>query len=311
MHAKGILATVGNHDVDSRGHKDDSIPREALMRLNPPFPAGEKGLSDTYWAHGYYMQDFKIGASTVVRFLVLNSCGLHEARDELHRGVLTTYTLDRIRDELGSLPQSQVSIAICHHHPQTHSELGLGADDVIKNGQLLLDVLAEKGHWLVVHGHKHHAKIEYAKGQVFQPIVFAAGSFSGRLEADNALVSKNHFHLVEIDCDRAELAGQIASWNWIPGLGWERYPPGSKLAFPSKTGFGFRGSVIELAQSIASLLGSSSLMRWPDLQARTPHVAHLMPKQFLALQHYLRENHGLKILFDDLGLPEQIGRVAS
>ena len=44
MCAKSVLATVGNHDVDSRGHADDAFPREALMKLEPPFPAGDEHL---------------------------------------------------------------------------------------------------------------------------------------------------------------------------------------------------------------------------------------------------------------------------
>jgi hypothetical protein len=190
------------------------------------------------------------------------------------------------------------------------SELGLGADDVIKNGQSLLDILAEKNHWLVVHGHKHHAKVEYAKGQVFQAVVFAAGSFSGRLEGSNALVSKNHFHVIEIDCERTELAGRIKSWNWVPGSGWEQSSPGSQGGFPCETGFGFRGSTTDLAKSVAERLGSAQLMKWPDLQTQTPDISHLMPKQFLALAKTLKEDHSVKVLFDDLGQPEQIGKVA-
>lgn len=242
--------------------------------------------------------------------MVLNSCWLHEARDELHRGVLTTYTLERIKEELTGLPKAKVNIAVCHHHPHSHSELGLGADDVIKNGQSLLDILAESGHWLVVHGHKHHAKVEYAKGQVFQSVVFAAGSVSGRLEGSNALVSKNHFHVVEIDCDRPELAGRITSWSWVPGVGWEQSSSGNKMGFPCETDFGYRGSIADLAKSVVSSLGTASVMKWPSLQLNAPEVEHLMPKQFSALAQCLQGDHGVKILFDELGQPEQIGRVA-
>jgi Calcineurin-like phosphoesterase len=117
MKARGVLATVGNHDVDSRTHADDAFPREALMRLCPPFPSGDFDQSNKYWAHGYYIQDFKISASICARFLVVNSCWLHEARDELHRGVLTTYTLDQIKSELAALPTAHINVAICHHHP--------------------------------------------------------------------------------------------------------------------------------------------------------------------------------------------------
>src|SRR5258708_3015416 len=49
MKAAGVVATVGNHDVDSRTRDGDSFPREALMRLDPRFPSGYATTSDQYW----------------------------------------------------------------------------------------------------------------------------------------------------------------------------------------------------------------------------------------------------------------------
>jgi 3',5'-cyclic AMP phosphodiesterase CpdA len=300
LSADGVVATVGNHDLDSRGHSLDSFPREQLMRLQPPFPASDSALSDRYWAHGFCVQD--MGQA---RFLVLNTCWLHEARDELERGVITDYTLERIKAQLSAMPKQPLNIAVCHHHPHPHTDLKLGFDDVIRNGQKLLNMLADDGHWMVIHGHKHHAKIEYAQGQFRQPIVLACGSFSGRLEGDNAQVSKNYFHVVDLLARSGGLAGQITSWTWVPGLGWKEYastPP----VFPSRVGFGATASIEQLAESISRQINSAAL-EWTDLVAADAEIQYLMPKELKALIDELKTQYRIETVYDEFGFPKQLG----
>jgi calcineurin-like phosphoesterase family protein len=299
--ASGVVATVGNHDVDSRGHSEGGFPREALMRLKPPFPASETRLSDKYWAHGYCFQ--VVGQA---RFLVINTCWLHEARDELERGVVSDYTIEQIADELKKPSASAFNIAVFHHHPHPHTDLKLGADDIIKNGQKLLDLLADHGQWLVVHGHKHHPKVEYAQGQYQQPIVLASGSFSGRLEGDNAAVSKNYFHLVQIQKFGSQLVGEMVSWQWIPGLGWRQYAA-SPPALPSRVGFGCRETPEALAMKVAGFIGSRASVEWSELVSNIPQLKFMMPKQFEALTILLDQQFSLRVLRDDYSLPKQLG----
>jgi hypothetical protein len=199
-----------------------------------------------------------------------------------------------------------LNIAVCHHHPHVHSDLKLGVDDVIRNGQRFLNLLADNGQWMVIHGHKHHPKIEYAQGEFRQPIVLASGSFSGRLEGENALVSKNYFHIIDIQRTSPRLAGQVRSWNWIPGLGWTEYastPP----EFPSRVGFGSSTAVDRLAQEVASIIGSRAAIRWEELTQQQPELAFLMPKQLRALISDLRDTHSIYTVYDDLNYPKQMG----
>jgi 3',5'-cyclic AMP phosphodiesterase CpdA len=301
MQASGVVATVGNHDVDSRTHDSDSFPRESLMRLTPRFPTGDTNTSDQYWAHGFCFQEFGDA-----RFLVLNTCWLHEARDELNRGVVTSYTLEQVKERLNSLPKKPLNFVICHHHPHPHSELGLGFDDVIQNGQRLLDLLSDDAYWMVIHGHKHHPKIEYAQGQYRQPVVLACGSFSGRLEGDNALVSKNYFHLVEIKDSAGRIAGTIRSWNWVPGLGWKQYSD-SLPAFPSKIGFGASLKIEDLAQSVAQQVTNKVANNWSGLVNALPELEFLMPRQLNALITLLKKQYKIETVYDDFGYPAQLG----
>lgn len=301
LQAKVVVATVGNHDVDSRGHATDSFPRESLMRLVPRFPATDDRLADHYWAHGYYITEV-----SDVRFLVLNSSWLHEARDDLDRGVVTSYTLEKLRKELKSPSPSGINIAICHHHPHSHAELGLGADDVMRNGQQLLDLLSDTGLWLVVHGHKHHPKIEYAAGQVDPPVIFACGSFSGRLEGANASISRNYFHIVDLAIPAEAIQGRVSSWAWASGIGWKQYAD-TDSRFPTEFGFGYSGQIQPLAARISDHLAGRSLMDWAELSRKEPALSLLMPKQLTKLINLLASAHNLKVVFDEFLRPRQIG----
>ncbi|WGS49705.1 metallophosphoesterase [Paraburkholderia sp. D15] len=300
--AKEVIATVGNHDVDSRGRVDGTFPREMLMRLAPRFPIGDDALADHFWAHGYYITT--IGPT---RFLVLNSCWLHEHRDELELGAITEYSLEKIRRDLKACGAAEISIAVCHHHPHVHSELKLG-NDIMLNGQAFLDALADTGMWLVIHGHKHHPKIETAKGDLQPPVVLACGSFSGRIEGANATVSRNYFHMAEAECfgDDKELCGTVESWHWVSGLGWESYGNANN-GFPSRSGFGYNGGIKPLARAVAQSVGSSPLVRWSDMLQQQPHLAHLTPKRLNAVLQALRDDHNININCSDSGLPSELG----
>lgn len=300
--AQEVIATVGNHDVDSRGHDVGTIPREALMRLVPRFPIPVDALADHFWAHGYFLTT--IGR---VRFLVLNSSWLHEHRDELERGAVTAYTLEKLRQDLAAHPAAEFNIAVCHHHPHVHSELDLGGD-IMLNGQKLLDVLSANGTWLVIHGHKHHPKIELAQGEFQQPIVLACGSFSGRLEGPNATVSRNYFHMVHVENfgQDAELRGVVESWNWVSGLGWENYG-NANSTFPSRLGFGFEGNLPQLVRAVVESMGAHQLKRWDEMLQLQPDLAHLTPRKLVALCNTLKSKHNIVVTRDETGLPSELG----
>lgn len=300
--ADQVIATVGNHDVDSRGHGVGTIPREALMRLVPRFPIPIESLADHFWAHGYFLTT--IGQ---VRFLVLNSSWLHEHRDELERGAVTSYTLEKLRRDLDGASSASFNVAVCHHHPHVHSDLDLGGD-IMLNGQKFLDTLSGNGAWLIIHGHKHHPKIELAQGEFQRPIVLACGSFSGRLEGANATVSRNYFHVVRVEQfgEDAELRGMVRSWNWVSGYGWQDYG-NSNTTFPSRLGFGFEGSLPQLARAVAESMGSHQLKKWDEMVSLQPDLAHLTPRKLVALRDTLKSKHSIVITYDETGLPSELG----
>jgi len=154
--AKATFATVGNHDVDSRFKDEEPNPFEFLKGLNPAFPFSAAADFDKYWS-----RNFTVTVDPPYRYLVLNTCSSHGYEKEYERGLVSPWTLGEIRKVLSAQDSFLVNILVAHHHPHRHTELGLGDQDDIKGGDALMQLLSEPqfGKWLVIHGHKHHAKI--------------------------------------------------------------------------------------------------------------------------------------------------------
>jgi len=313
--AKDVFATVGNHDVSSRppekndaaaiAEHQDTFPRENLMRLALRFPSASEEKSDKYWSHGYYLERLN-GFS--VNVLIINSCWLHENHTDLYRGSITSYTLEKIRHDLSALSaEDNIGLTILHHHPHQHSELSLGSDDVMRNGQKLIDLLNENGEWLIIHGHKHHPKFVKAAGQIGMPFVMACGSFSGQIGGANASVSRNFLHRISIDVAKG-LKGVVETWAWLDGLGWKKEGTADNK-FPKSFGFGFDGDLRALARSIETDIGGQPAKKWIELQKTFPETRYLLPDEIRLLRRHL-ERLGLQFSGGDNSAlaPYEVGR---
>jgi len=303
--ADHLFATAGNHDLDSRYLSNDYDALEYLKNLTPPFPFPSEEMNDKFWS-----QHFAIFEGDLFRIVVLNSSAYHgaEGRERDH-GRIAPPTIAKIKRSLETVTPKRVNILLCHHHPQQHTEFNLGEYDVMKNGQLLLDLLGSGrlGRWLVVHGHKHHPKISYASGGGGAPVVFSAGSLCASLYPELQSVTRNQFHLITIPINlipQMGLVGVVKSWDWASGEGWA--PAGTKSGLPSVCGFGYRGDPLLLANRIASEV-TGDVEEWSEIKSKIPEVDFLIPQDLAALRYLLRDVHGLSITdLDDL--PRQIGR---
>lgn len=301
--AKLTTATVGNHDLDSRGATFAEEPKELLQQLDPMYPLPDENLNNEYWAN-----NFTLFQGINYSLLLLNTCAKHNSKDEWDRGYITKHTLKKLADKISAAPQKEINILLCHHHPHQHSELSLGDMDVMRNGQLLIDALALNGNWLVIHGHKHHPKISYAAGGASSPIVFAAGSFSGNFEPEAETRTRNQFHLVDIvqlsDKPYA-LHGMIRSWNWAVGCGWLK-ATGGVTGMPPTAGFGARLHPAELAKIVASKMVKSKLKKWGELCQSIPELNYQLPQDYEHFKKILKKDFLLSVE-EDQGAPSQVG----
>jgi hypothetical protein len=304
-----IAATAGNHDLDSRFINGKFNPRQTLEALRPTFP-----LSHTSWYDKFWARHFVSARNDTLRLVVVNSCAYHGANTkEIDYGRISADTVASLRDILrGDAKAPPVNILLCHHHPQMHSELDLGEADVIRGGQLLLDMLGQGdfGDWLVIHGHKHHPKLTYAAGGNGSPIVFSAGSLCATFQGAVQTHVRNQFYLLDIDATNimGGLIGRFRSWNWASNLGWDRAPIGTGL--PADGGFGYRGNIGQLADVIAGFVTATGkpFLHWPELLQFKPELDYLMPSDMALLMSCLKRRASFIVTRDEYGAPLQIGR---
>ncbi|MEQ1885192.1 MAG: metallophosphoesterase [Bryobacteraceae bacterium] len=304
--AEFYTATAGNHDIDSRYQGNDHAPEHILKSLTPSFPLGDDRFDDRYWARAYVIKD-----TNPFRLVLLNSSAYHgNTPTEKNHGRIDKQTLEDLRKDLTNRGKREINILLCHHHPHQHSELGLGEDDVMKQGQLLLDVLGsgQHGRWLVIHGHKHHPKMSYAAGGGGSAIVFAAGSLCSTLYPELQTVARNQFYLVTIDPAKCSggLVGRVQAWDWASGIGWIQGRDNSGL--PAHSGFGLRADPSLVAKRLAEIVDASPTpIPWVTLTQNYSDILYALPQDLNRIEVELSETY--KIQITKIGsVPHEIGR---
>jgi 3',5'-cyclic AMP phosphodiesterase CpdA len=307
LNCEVYTATAGNHDVDSRYKGTDHDPDHILKGLSPSFPLQNETLDDRYWARTYTIHD---GVS--YRLVVLNSSAFHGNNEiEKNHGRIDLKSLERLKHDLASLQNKQINVLLCHHHPHSHSEYDLGEGDVMKQGQLLLDLLGsgQYGRWLVVHGHKHHPKIAYAAGGSNSPVVFGAGSLCSILAGKLQTVARNQFYIIDMDttdCERYGLVGRVRAWDWYPGRGWIEASTNSGL--PAEFGFGERRDPVLIAKGVTALVNASpDSVPWSTILEQLPNIAYLLPQDLSELVRILERDYPVLVTWNGTAIVE-VGR---
>jgi hypothetical protein len=244
--------------------------------------------------------------------VTLNSSATHGYQEqEKNHGRVTPAALSALRKIIEELRNVPIKILLCHHHPHQHDELNLGPNDVMADGQRLLDLLSKdtSGTWLVVHGHKHHPKISYAAGGSNAPVVLASGSLCSALFLELQTEARNQFHTVTFDLDtisRLGLVGRVRSWYWHCGTGWETSHRGTGL--PYECGFGHRGRPTSMADAIRDEI-KNDLRAWNTIASKIESVNYMLPQDFDYMRSYLHERHKIKITDDERGQPFEVSEV--
>jgi hypothetical protein len=306
LQATVVVGTAGNHDLDSRYKTATYDPEEFLRQLTPGFPLPDDGLNRDYWAN-----HFAVMEHPSYRLVTLNSCAYHGgAENEKNYGRVTDSSIEELRRELEKRPVKPINILMCHHHPQQHVEIEVTDYGAMIGGQRLIHILESQnvGEWIIVHGHIHHPKIEYAQGTGDSPVILSAGSLCAVIYKTLQTLARNEFHLLTFSLEeikRYGLVGRVKSWDWAFGEGWAASRPGSGL--PYQSGFGFRTDLRSLAQEIAALLPAVAYMDWAELVHLRPQIDFLIPQDQTKLFRNLRANHKIGVLYLD-GAPRQIAR---
>lgn len=285
LNGKELIATLGNHDLDSFG-KNSEYSYEIAKGIKKGFPYQDSNDCDRFWSKGC---DFIEKEN--YRVLVINSSHFHYDKSSASSGKISDDALEFIQKYLNGNKDNKLFITLAHHHPIDHSRLKLGEEDKIVNSHNLLEILGKARVDLFIHGHKHDPLLRYHNclETNYQIPILSSGSFSS---TSNISFSgqRNTFHKIDLVKEGGNFAkGRIKTWSFMPKSGWKiRH---DEEGFHSYTGFGFIGDISLLAKEIIDYVGDKVLVKWLEIEDNSPDVKYLIPTQAFELTQILEENN--------------------
>lgn len=275
LKSKDLLATIGNHDVDSR-KKYSKDPHQNLRALDSDFPV-PNDLQDKFWSNNYVFYE-----KDDVLILLYNSCYNHNSPENSAESIILQSTLDKIEADLKSIGNKKYKIAMCHHHPMKHSnpDIEYKDGDVIENGDKLLKLLDNNNFQLLIHGHKHDPAIKLQNSLH----IFASGSFSSLMNI-TALGADNCFHIIDFYANTRK--GTIKTWVYAPTKGWVTK---KDTYFPCNTGFGSDFKVEHIAKKCQEVFQTKKLdtISYKELKEEIEDLCFLRPDQQTELNDVLK-----------------------
>jgi Icc-related predicted phosphoesterase len=299
-----LAAATGNHDVQSRPKLITNEIRdlnqvndltENLKNLVPTYPLVEMNGCEQK-AHErrvhYFGTDYIIyDENEDYRLVIFNSCSRHTSKPSDHeRGHISKSTLDWLKNSLTKVydpNDKKISIFVCHHHPIQHDDHNSGSYDFIQGGAKLIEELNNFGSWIIIHGHKHHAKISYHTVGSKKSVVFAAGTLSSHKDTLGVEFA-NQFYILSIDKNslRGTLSGTVTAWSWM-GNKWG-VSKSTKDGVYTGVGFGDVGCIETLAESISCEMKELVIpLKWDELVGKFPQLRNFVPKDFQMLEMHL------------------------
>jgi len=215
LQAEHVVIATGNHDVDSRKVHGD--PFQILKTLHPDFPFRKSDVGNRYWTDGFH----SMTVGDRLDIVVINTAYHHYSEPEARHGTFPESQLEALTAHLDERDRaaSRSRIAVLHHHPVLHSAAGFESSDVLPNGDRLLECLFGHGCRLVVHGHKHHARLQRQMYGGHHGLVFASGSFSAHLN-EIGTHTGNLFHVVTLESSSPIPTGLVHTWEFNFCVGW-------------------------------------------------------------------------------------------
>lgn len=245
-----LIGTAGNHDMVLKP-KGALRPNSALRLLDPKFPYTEQTCIDTFWAH-----DFAIVAEGDWRVLAINSSaqlGFFDESEADHGrfGRDCLRELPERLDQIGT--DKAINVCMVHHHPQEWTEDSDDPSSHMLEGDRLIKLLEHRSeHWMLIHGHMHHPRLDYIGHGSAGPARLASGSVGANLLVESGVQFSNQLHVVDFDLGARQIglamAGLVTSYDWEEGQGWREPTEGSGLAHVAP--FGYRRDGFELAAAL-------------------------------------------------------------
>ena len=298
------VATAGNHDLDSHYVYNDFDAKGHMQILKPLFPSEELGKFDQYWSRHFYITE-----SSDYRIVSLNSSAYHGSNDESKHGRVSARTLDALKKELTGREKVLVNILVCHHPPQFLAESQMGDKDFMKGGEDLAQFLGNDApnQWLIIHGHKHYPRLQYARGGADAPVMLSAGSISAMPYQMYGKNGKNQVHFIDFDlsliADKG-FYGLVDTLEWTSADQWR--PATRDGGLPARCGFGNRKATNEIAKAVARLVKGK--IKWHELTESLPEVQYMVGNDLGVVLDLLEKQHGIGVSYDRIQEPTELVR---
>jgi predicted phosphodiesterase len=297
LSAKTLIATTGNHDVDSR-KMNGNAPFQALKDSINNYPIDDnEDACKSFWADGFCLYTDENYA-----VLIYNSSQFHTDKDEAAKSEIKATTLEKIEKAIGNLPKGiRYKVALSHHHPLKHSNVTYKDGDVMERGDEFLEILSKHNFQIFIHGHKHEPRLRYNN----KLPVFCAGSFSSLMNlADTG--ARNLFHTIHLKPN--EQKGIIKSWEYSPYNGWQLK---NDTLFPCITGFGNLENINELAKSCATWFkgNGKEFDYYKNLVDQFPDIQFLIPEDQTKLHELLLKEYSIELIPALPGMPKTISNL--
>lgn len=177
----------------------------------------------------------------------------------------------------------------------------------MQRGTELLALLNKYGDWIVIHGHKHHAKISYSAGGSKRSVVFAAGTLSSHKALLGEDGFQNQFYILRIHKTkiRGGLKGTVQAWSW-KGNQWS-ISKSIKDGIFTGVGFGLENCIEDLAERISNDVSNPIPVDWEKLKETHDDLNYLMPTDYEHLKEEL-SNFDIDINYNDDGEIESLSK---
>lgn len=295
LDATSIIASVGNHDVDSRRNLGFSTHNHVAKLIDGEYPNPISTANDQFWSKHFCV--FKCENLLILNF---NSAFSHETKEDAAFSRIEDSIIRQMRDKLRDFEDdsSLFRIAICHHHPHLYANIDAeyGDDDVIKRGDTFTKLLSEFGFHILVHGHKHVPRLDNLNDL---PIL-CAGSFSSKENITDFKIN-NMAHILTLknltpDEPYLTIAGELETYEFSEGVGWFANNDPSSF-FPKETGFGYDVAPAQLAKEISdwNKAQQKSSVKYSELVRVHPSVRWQPPNRRIQTKKILSRVYQLAL----------------
>lgn len=295
--AECLIASLGNHDVDSRQIHNTYDSFNMPTRLKSNFPFINEIAKYKYYSKKYCF--IEVDDTLIFNY---NSVHSHTNKVDCLTSLISDDILENIEEELKtySTKNFKFKIALTHHHPTKHANIGIEYkdSDVIEKGDKLLELLDKYDFQIFIHGHKHIPRLMYYNSLP----VLSSGSFSSLMNIKDT-GDKNMIHFITLYSEQK--TGEIKTFEFTNGLGWSGDFNSSK--FPSDTGFGNRSSIQDIISKIKTYFDSENkdFIKFNKVINDLPELKYLIPVDFEKLRTQIKKS-SLIFYPDNQSIPDQL-----